>query len=47
LKTLENNFVQSKADAEGYFKDKEKLKEALEVVDYRRKTVVNLLNELK
>jgi NAD(P)-dependent dehydrogenase (short-subunit alcohol dehydrogenase family) len=46
LKKLELNFVQSKADAKGYFKDKVKLKDALDVIEYRRKTVENLLHEL-
>jgi NAD(P)-dependent dehydrogenase (short-subunit alcohol dehydrogenase family) len=47
LEKLQSNFEQSKIDAEGYIKDKEKLKEALKVVEYRRKTVEVLLNELQ
>jgi len=46
LNKLEVHFVETKSDAEGYIKDKKKLKEALDVIEYRRKTVETLLNEL-
>jgi NAD(P)-dependent dehydrogenase (short-subunit alcohol dehydrogenase family) len=46
LRKLEKNFEQTKNDAKGYIKDEENLKEALQVIEYRRKSVEILLNEL-
>ena len=47
LKRLEDHFNQSMKDAEGYFRDPEKLKEALEVLTYRERVTRSLITSLK
>jgi NAD(P)-dependent dehydrogenase (short-subunit alcohol dehydrogenase family) len=47
LKKLENHFELTKEDAKGYIKDAEKLKEAIEVIESRRKAVHTLIELLK
>lgn len=47
LEKLEVNFEQTKADAKGYIKDPEKLKDALKELDYRKNSVKSLIEDLK